>query len=229
IENPKVPRRGPRLPAVDRMTKAEMVKALAWEHPFATLDIGTVAANVRSALKIKDVIKDPEVAVKDNEVAEGTIKCLRDIVKEANRTKRRCQQLLGTYIEQFKTKGLTPRDKNFFEHLCPSIPPKNTEGSDSSSILPVIDLNPDRDNDVGSGQTDKQVQFITCFMGYLYSNNFPRQVGVGGIVNDFIARLKEMGLHQPLRGQGEVNVKPEFSPTALLRSVSVQLAQELMK
>ncbi|KAG0251279.1 hypothetical protein BGZ95_006947, partial [Linnemannia exigua] len=177
------------------MAKAELAKALAWEHPFATLAIGTVGANVKSALRVKDATKDPVVAAKDNEVADETIKCVKDIVKEANRTKRRCRQLFGAFIDKVRTDGSTPRDKIFLEHLFPPIPLSEPGSSNTPLALPAINLNPDDDNDGKLDQSDKQVLFIACFMRYLYADNFPRMagVGVGVVVNNFIARLKEMG------------------------------------
>ncbi|KAG0271649.1 hypothetical protein BGZ95_000501 [Linnemannia exigua] len=54
-------------------------------------------------------------------------------------------------------------------------------------------------------------------------------VGVGDVVNNYNAHLKEMGLHKPLRGPGEIDVKEEVSSTELLRSASVQLSQELKR
>ncbi|KAF9271051.1 hypothetical protein BGZ88_006930, partial [Linnemannia elongata] len=90
-DEPQAPCQGPRLPSVDRMTKAQLVKALAWEHPMATLDIGTLAANVKNALKVKDISRDPIGLAEDNAVAKEMIDCVRAIVKEANRVKRRCQ------------------------------------------------------------------------------------------------------------------------------------------
>ncbi|KAK3838052.1 MAG: hypothetical protein J3R72DRAFT_512538 [Linnemannia gamsii] len=160
-EEPKAPRRGPCLPAVERMTKAGLVKVLAWEHSFATLEIGTVDANVRSALTVKDVPQDLVVPAKENEVAGESIKCLRDIVKVTNRTKRRCQQLFGVFIDNARTDGSTPRDKIFFERLRPPIPPKEPGSSSNTTlVLPVINLTPDDDNNGKLDQSDKQILFI---------------------------------------------------------------------
>lgn len=74
--------------------------------------------------------------------------------------------------------------------------------------------------------SDKQVQFIGCFMRYLYSNNFPRKTGIGVVVNRFIMRLEQLDLHKPIRVRSSLEEKSEFSSGELVRSASVQLAAE---
>ncbi|KAG0195123.1 hypothetical protein BGX28_002236, partial [Mortierella sp. GBA30] len=59
----------------NKTRKAELVKAMQWEHPTVTLDVGTVSANLKRALGESELL--PEVE-----------KCLRDIVRVASDTKR---------------------------------------------------------------------------------------------------------------------------------------------
>ncbi|KAF9301539.1 hypothetical protein BGZ91_009550, partial [Linnemannia elongata] len=207
------------------MTKAQLVKALAWEHPMATLEIGTLAANVKNALKVNDISRDPIGLAEDNAVAKEMIDCVRAIVKEANRVKRRCQGLFGAYFERIDRDGATSDDKEFLKEICPPIPREltikaapNTPPSQNSTTL-------ENDDDT----SDRQVQFIGCFMRYLYSNNFPRNTGIGVLVNRFIMRLEQLGLHKPVRVRSSLEEKSEFSSNELVRSASAQLAAEMKK
>ncbi|KAF9542693.1 hypothetical protein EC957_001748 [Mortierella hygrophila] len=222
---PKAPRRGPRLPSIDQMTKAHLVKALAWEHPMATLDIGTLKANVKYALKVKDISRDPIELAEDSAVANETIDCVQAIVKEANRVKRKCQGLFGAYIERVDRDGATSNDKAFLKEICPPIPREMTEDAASNTL-------PSQDSttlDDAEDTSDRQVQFIGCFMRYLYSNNYPRNTGIGIVVNRFIERLEQMKLHKSVRIRDSIDKKPEFSSSELVRSASVQLAVEMKK
>ncbi|KAF9114489.1 hypothetical protein BGW39_003349, partial [Mortierella sp. 14UC] len=228
---PKPPRRGPTLPAVDRMNKSNLLKAMAWEHPYSWLEIGTVAVNVE-ALKVKDENRDPVERAEDIQVAEETIRCLKDISREANRTKRKCQQLLGAYVDRLRIDGPSPDDKKFLDLLCPPIPRRdsninsstsgNANSSTSSKNPLIINADPDPDD-----KPDNQTAFIACFMRYLYSNNFPHRQGIGIIVDEFIRRLETLRLHHPLRNRGEINVSSEFQSTPLVRSAATQVCVEM--
>ncbi|KAG0378317.1 hypothetical protein BGX24_004168 [Mortierella sp. AD032] len=83
-EEPKAPQRGPCLPAVERMTKAGLVKVLALEHLFATLEIGTVDANVRNALTVKDVPQDLVVPAKEKTRWRLKLQYERDLEQNAS-------------------------------------------------------------------------------------------------------------------------------------------------
>jgi len=222
---PKPPRRGPRLPPVDRMTKAQLVKALAWEHPMVTLNIGTLPANVRNALKANDDSRDPIELAEDSAVAKEAIDCVRAIVKEANRIKRKCQGLFGVYFERINRDGATSDDKEILNEICSPIPQEMTDNTASDTLQSQDSTTLDNEDD----NSDRQVQFIGCFMRYLYSNNFPRNTGIGIIVNRFIIRLEQMRLHKPVRARGSIDEKQDFSSSELVRSASVQLAVEMKK
>ncbi|KAF9536415.1 hypothetical protein EC957_011042 [Mortierella hygrophila] len=222
---PRAPRRSPRLPSIDQMTKAHLVKALAWEHSMATLDIGTLKANAKNALKVKDTSRDPIELVEDSAVANETIDCVQAIVKEANQVKRKCQGLFGVYFERVDRDGATSNDKAFLKEICPPIPREMIEDA-ASNTLPSQDSTTLDDDE---GTSDRHVQFIGCFMRYLYSNNYPRNTGTGIVVNRFIERLEQMKLHKSVRIRGSIDKKPELSSGELVRSASVQLAVEMKK
>lgn len=103
------------------MSQAQLVQSLGWEHPMMTLDIGTLSANVKNSLRIKDTkkrqelykdtLKSPEAIKEDAEVASNVISCVQDAVRHANQTKRQCQGLIGMYIKQVATNGVTPDDR----------------------------------------------------------------------------------------------------------------------
>ncbi|KAF8940036.1 hypothetical protein BGZ58_007966 [Dissophora ornata] len=73
----KKPSRKPKKPPtpIEFMNKKELLSALTWEHPRATLKIGTLQANIRMAL-------NPQM-----DLAGEMIACLREAVGEANKTK----------------------------------------------------------------------------------------------------------------------------------------------
>ncbi|KAI1285016.1 hypothetical protein EDD11_001117, partial [Mortierella claussenii] len=79
---------------VANMSKVELIRTLAREHPSSTLDIGTVSANVKEALS-----GGPDLALQ-------VVSCLREAVRLAANTKRRCQGLIAQYIEQLASPGV---------------------------------------------------------------------------------------------------------------------------
>jgi len=70
------------------MRKVDLVRAIQWEHPTVTLDIGTVSGNVKRALQ-----DEPDFAPE-------VFRCLGECVCLAANTKRSCQQLVGRLIER---------------------------------------------------------------------------------------------------------------------------------
>ena len=83
------------------------------------------------------------------------------------------------------------------------------------------------DNDLGE-KNDKQLNFLTSLVRYLYSGNYPKNQGTGVAVNKFIARLEEMGLL--IKGDRyALNTETAYKPTDLTRSVACQLYVELKR
>ncbi|KAF9903118.1 hypothetical protein EC991_004144 [Linnemannia zychae] len=173
----------------------------------------------------RNISRDPIELAEDSAVAKETIDCIRAIAKEANRVKRKCQGLFGAYLERINRDGVTSYDKEILKEFCPPIPQKMIENAASNTSPSYQDSTIDDDDDT----SDRQVQFIGCFMRYLYSNNYPRDTGVGTVVNRFISRLEQMELHTPVRIRGSIDKKPEFTSGLLVRSASTQLAAEMKK
>ena len=66
-------------------------------------------------------------------------------------------------------------------------------------------------------------------MIYLYSGNYPRKVEVDVVVNKLIDWLIDHGFYRPIRARRDINETMPFTPSILVRSVSVQLAVELQR
>ncbi|KAF9895897.1 hypothetical protein BX616_008590, partial [Lobosporangium transversale] len=76
--------------AVDEMDKTDLVRAMQYEHPTRTLDIGTVNGNLNRILTDKPQLRSKIKA------------CLQEVVRHASKTKRTCQRAIGQYIEQLQ-------------------------------------------------------------------------------------------------------------------------------
>lgn len=200
-----------------------------------TLNIGTLAANVKNTLCIKDtkkrqeIFKDtsksPEAIEEDAKVASNVISCVWDAIRHANQTKRKCQGLFGMYIELVAADGTTPDDRLFLNHLCPPIAPEesgqvNTSNQDNQDAIDMDD-----DNE----QSSTQQSFIACFMQYLYSNNHLTNQGIGIIITKFITCLTALGLHTPVKEEDALYERAEFQPSVLVQSVTSQLVVEMKK
>ncbi|KAG9071582.1 hypothetical protein KI688_005795 [Linnemannia hyalina] len=97
-------------PAADKMTKFQLVKAMQREHPLRTLDIGTLKANTSRALK-KEIPYDADLQQK---LQHAITTCLSDISKLASRTKLRCQQAVGQYLENLSVDHLDEDDRTSY-------------------------------------------------------------------------------------------------------------------
>ncbi|KAF9148961.1 hypothetical protein DFQ26_002154, partial [Actinomortierella ambigua] len=112
-DNPQVPASPPKTktPIKAKLdaeaNKMKHLNAMAFEHPTVTLDIGTLAANVKKA------------PAKQALVAE----IIRGAVQEASKIKRRCQELIGRYLEKLDVdddgRPKDEWDKGFLVYFCP--------------------------------------------------------------------------------------------------------------
>ena len=207
---------------IDQMNKRHLLTALKWEHPLVTLRIGTIQANVKAASKGRA------------DVAREIMACLQEAVREANMTKRRAQKLIALYIEKMATGYLELKDRGFLDGLCKRIQPEDEADSQDEGEDNADDEDSEGDEGgVGSvggeGTTVIQPQFLGAFLRYLYSGKRPTNRGVGFLVGSFILRLQELGLHIPLWSSGASVQTPSFTPGALVRSVSGQLASEIKR
>jgi len=201
-------------PLIEEMDKRQLVHAMGWEHPRASLNVGTLNGNAKAVLK-------DEVAV-----AEDLVGCLREASREAWRIKRKGQSLIGLYVERIAATGdISHVDRDYLDLLCPRIAVKDSDNNDGDSE-DKDDIDADGDD---IDKSDKPLQFIWGFLRCLYSGNFAKNQGIGKSVNGFINRLQELRLHTPLRSTAAIREKTEFTPGDLLQSVSSQLAVELKK
>ncbi|KAG0294208.1 hypothetical protein BGZ98_001851, partial [Dissophora globulifera] len=197
---------------IESMNKKQLREALGWEHPMVTLNIGTLQANIRAALKT------------EREVSCRMIVRLREAVNEANKIKRRAQRLIGRYVEKMASGCLEPVDQTYLDGLCRRVQLEDADdGQDGSQ-------NHTDDNiDDGSDSSNTQQQFLAAFLRHLYSGNPPTTRGIGPVVSGFIVRLQQLNLYTPPRSTSAILQRAPFTPSDLLRSVSSQLAAELKR
>ncbi|KAI8345226.1 hypothetical protein B0O80DRAFT_474871 [Mortierella sp. GBAus27b] len=205
----------------DRFERKEMMDALFFEHPTVTLDLGRLSPNVNAA-------------VENEPIANGIIECIRGAVKVAWDTKRRCQMLIGLYLEDLfypRPSPGAPRpatpveiigddDQAILDSLCPRLSSREMEGNND-------DERPNEDGkDDGSN-----APFIRSFLTFLYSGNSPGKNKTGNAISTFISRLQDMGHlenYEGNRAEMSRNIK-EFTPGFVVRSVASQLSVELKR
>ncbi|KAI8358797.1 hypothetical protein B0O80DRAFT_441461 [Mortierella sp. GBAus27b] len=205
----------------DRFERKEMLDALSFEHPTVTLDLGRLSPNVNAA-------------VENEPIVNGIIECIRGAVKVAWDTKRRCQMLIGLYLEDLfypRPSPGAPRpatpveiigddDQAILDSLCPRLSSREMEGNND-------DERPNEDGkDDGSN-----APFIRSFLTFLYSGNSPGKNKTGNGVSTFISRLQDMGHlenYEGNRAEMSRNIK-EFTPNFVVRSVASQLSVELKR
>ncbi|KAG9070472.1 hypothetical protein KI688_008008 [Linnemannia hyalina] len=105
------------------------------------------------------------------------------------------------------SRGATSDDKEFLKEICLPIPREMTEDATSNTLPSQDSITLGDDDDT----FDRQVQFIGWFMRYIYSNNYPRNTGIGTMVNRFIMRSENMKLHKTVRIRGSIDKKAEFT------------------
>ncbi|KAG0222161.1 hypothetical protein BGW42_006817, partial [Actinomortierella wolfii] len=93
-------------PKLTDPSKLSLVRALAWEHPTVTLDIGTLCANAKRAFAQHEVV----------------VETIRRAVREATDVKRRCQEIIGMFLERVFSNGvlLKNEDRELLDYLCPN-------------------------------------------------------------------------------------------------------------
>ncbi|KAI8345425.1 hypothetical protein B0O80DRAFT_473459 [Mortierella sp. GBAus27b] len=195
----------------DRFERKEMMDALFFEHPTVTLDLGRLSPNVNAA-------------VENEPIANGIIECIRGAVKVAWDTKRRCQMLIGLYLEDL-----------FYPRPSPGAPrpatPVEIIGDDDQAILDNGRNNDDERPNEDGKDDGSNAPFIRSFLTFLYSGNSPGKNKTGNAVSTFISRLQDMGHLENYEGnRAEIfrNIK-EFTPGFVVRSVASQLSVELKR
>ena len=211
-------------PKLDEITlpgRKDILDALDWEHPTVTLDLGCLSKNVRAVLK-------------DDDQSDSVVQCIRGAVRVASDTKRRCQGVIGRYLEEVffprpsagrprpkePIRNVSLQDQSVLDYLCPRLPKDLTT------------LAKDDDGVEDGSRDDKNVKFLHIFLTYLYSSNPPTQnrSGVGQAVTIFIRRLQELNIidKQNLPAEAVRNVM-DYAPFMVVRSASSQLAAEFKR
>ncbi|KAG0299834.1 hypothetical protein BGZ97_003517, partial [Linnemannia gamsii] len=140
---PKVtPKKPPR--EVATMDKKELVKAMQWDHPTRTLDIGTINANATRAL-------NNGIDQTNADIYLSTIKAsLRNVTRISSRVKRTAQRAIGQYIERLSVHNIDENDNNNTTKTT-----NTTDTTDSTSPTDSADStnaadSPDSTNATGS-------------------------------------------------------------------------------
>ncbi|KAF9405378.1 hypothetical protein BGZ76_006596, partial [Entomortierella beljakovae] len=197
--NPKDPK---------NMMRPGLVKSMLYQHPLVTLDVGTLALNARNAV--------------DEDLAREVTERLKLAVRTAGDVKRKCQQLIGCYIEFLFEKGKFCEDKDrpLLDSICPRISKSVTSSEDAME-------EEEMENAQNQSEEDKRapLNFILPLLKYLYSGNIPRFKPA----EMFIARVEELGILEKGRSKGDINVFMCFTPSSLLRSTASSLSTELKK
>ncbi|KAF9969934.1 hypothetical protein BGZ75_002526, partial [Mortierella antarctica] len=150
---------------VPDMTKKQLLNALNWEHPTATLNVGTLSANCKEALQ-----EDPALQ-------QEVLHCIREAVRAASQVKRACQGLIGRYIERLSKPGVfQSSDRDVLDCICPRISPSDIAPAAESSV--DQDDKPQDTSDLDE-KGDNYQEFIATLLRYLYSGNYPKTTGVG--------------------------------------------------
>ncbi|KAF9360179.1 hypothetical protein BGX26_010318 [Mortierella sp. AD094] len=107
VPSPPKSKKTPIRSVVTDQKKKTLLKALDFEHPLVSLDTGTLHVNVCNVHK-----SDPSFA-------DEAVRCIQGAVREASNVKRRCQQLVGMYLEiVLSYKSINNTDRDILDHLC---------------------------------------------------------------------------------------------------------------
>ncbi|KAF9399571.1 hypothetical protein BGZ94_005697, partial [Podila epigama] len=169
-----------RPPLTEPVEKGRYLQELGYEHPTVCLPMGTLHANVRRAT--------------DNDrLAKETIELIQAAVGQANMIKRRCQALIGRYLEVLflqEPYDIGSQDRDILDCLCPRWTTKDS--------APGQDTQEESD--------DKTQRFVASFATFLYSDNLPKPQGIGNSVQKFIVRLQSLSM-LPTRNTDVTSIK----------------------
>ncbi|KAF9914560.1 hypothetical protein FBU30_002496, partial [Linnemannia zychae] len=94
------------------MDKNALVRAMQWDHPTRTLDIGTISANASRTLKRWERDEDDPSA---STLLSDIKTALRDITRLSSKVKRCAQRVIGLYIEQLAVHNIdTNEERNSY-------------------------------------------------------------------------------------------------------------------
>ncbi|KAG0354052.1 hypothetical protein BGX24_007051, partial [Mortierella sp. AD032] len=162
-------------PAAD-MTKFQLVKAMQWEHPLRTLDIGTLKANTSRALK-KEVPHDADL---QQRIQHAITTCLSDVSKLASRTKRGCQQAIGQYLENLSIDHLDQDDRTILNYLTPPFSVQEIEEAKKGTTPNPDEVSPDNKCNLEASIDDKNSPeaFFLSLLVAIYKASAPKKTSV---------------------------------------------------
>lgn len=215
------PKPKPRSTSTASTMKLQVMRSMAYQHPTSSLYIGTLWANIKNALPNQPILQ------------QEVIDCIQEASQEAARIKRKCQVLIGSFIERLDCMGLehlSDTDREILDCFCPRLKIKDAEDKDDGPAEEDEEQdNTDLEGDIKGGKDTEQLRFLLSFASCLYSGNYPRDSGIGQKVNAFLSRLQQLGLYTPPRSRSETKETMPFPPGDLVRSVTVQLTAELKR
>lgn len=174
------------------MTKFQLVKAMQREHPLRTLDIGTLKANTSRALK-KEIPYDADLQQK---LQHAITTCLSDISKLASRTKLRCQQAVGQYLEHLSVDHLDEDDRTILSYLTPYFSVQEIEEA-KKGITPNPEEKPSDNKNNPEASIDNKNSpeaFFLSLLVAIYKASAPQKTknaGASAAVGLFLHKAKD--------------------------------------
>ncbi|KAG0286082.1 hypothetical protein BGZ98_005234 [Dissophora globulifera] len=246
-----------RKPLAD-MDKKGLVHSMAWYHPTSTLDVGTLAANIKRVFASRPettTLISTTSALDRPDVQQQVMKYIQEATQLAAGVKRKAQRLIGQFVETLRdmmnekeeTLRVMLHSENKTMSEAERIRVRKRAISDNErKILDYLcdrikpmDENGDEadsqkkaseDNSDIDDKGTNQVKFLLSFLTCLYSGNYPNaNARIGVPVNIFIDWLVDHKFYDPPRTRGDVNATMPFTPNYLIRSVSGQVAAELQR
>ncbi|KAF9977791.1 Rad2 nuclease [Actinomortierella ambigua] len=224
LESPTKPKKSktPIRPPMTKMSKKDLQKQLAFEHPLSTLAIGTLQGKVNDTL-----IDEPELR-------QVVIDCIRHAARIAWDIKLRCQQIIGQFLEHLFATGhqIQPSDRIFLDALCERLSPAGFEDTSSTSGTNSTsnEENEEEIEQLDAGNSGKQQRFLLTLATFVYSGTRPTGGGeVVAIVNNFISRIQAAGFlpNAPLSHTCPVGY--EYRPSDIARAAAIQIKMELRR
>ena len=138
---------------------------------------------------------------------------MEDVVRITASTKKRCQLLLGKYIELVTASPqLLADDKTLLDLMCPRILKSDLESSNDNDQAVVDETE----------ESSDQQKFYSSLLTYLHSNNLPQNKNA----LKFVSRLETLGLVEK-KDRGALSSLANYPGTSLFRVAGGQLAREL--
>ena len=195
---------------IHKMNKLQIIRALQWQHPTVTLDVGTLEANTKRVTE-------------GNESAE-VLRCLREAVHQAADLKRSCLQLLGRFVERVTdptatfTKEQKALDRDLQDLICPRISGTSLDEDDEDERV-----NDDTDSEANE---DIQQSFLKKLVTYLHSRKDIQGDSVDvQRTKAFIHRAEGLHLLEP-RDMAAIQNMMAYPGSVLARNISMQMSVE---